>query len=115
MGFLKGFPTAEKGGLVLAQATRGLAGFGGLLRWVAALTRLTDAAFGLVGVEAQAPAFITLGLVAMLEALDAEVGQVEEQISQVFSTQPDQHIFSSLPRSGRVRAASLPAEIGDCR
>ena len=28
---------------------------------------------------------------------------------------PDAHIFTSLPRSGRVRAARLLAEIGDCR
>ena len=33
----------------------------------------------------------------------------------MFAAHPDQHIFSSLPRSGTIRAASLLAEIGDCR
>lgn len=51
----------------------------------------------------------------MIEAINAEIDQIEQQIAQLFSTHPDQHIFTSLPRSGMVRAASLLAEIGDCR
>jgi transposase len=51
----------------------------------------------------------------MIEALNVEVEAIEQQMSVLFGAHPDQHIFTSLPRSGMVRAASLLAEIGDCR
>src|SRR6185437_11505399 len=37
------------------------------------------------------------------------------QISEQLALHEDQHVFTSLPRSGTVRAARLLAEIGDCR
>jgi transposase len=37
--------------------------------------------------------------------------QIEEQLAR----HADAHIFTSLPRSGAIRAARLLAEIGDCR
>lgn len=40
---------------------------------------------------------------------------LSEQISEQLDAHTDAHIFTSLPRSGRVRAARLLAEIGDCR
>ena len=54
-------------------------------------------------------------LVTAVETLNAQIAVVEDLIADLFSTHPDQHIFSSLPRSGTVRAASLLSEIGDCR
>jgi transposase len=77
--------------------------------------RLTHAAPGLTGAEGAARGRITIGLVRMVEALNAEIEQIEHDISQLFSNHPDQHIFASPPRSGMVRAATLLAEIGDCR
>ena len=38
-----------------------------------------------------------------------------KQISELLDAHPDAHIFTSLPRSGTVRAARLLTEIGDCR
>ena len=46
------------------------------------------------------------------------VGQIkilDTQIAQQLAEHVDAHIFTSLPRSGTVRAAKLLAEIGDCR
>jgi transposase len=58
---------------------------------------------------------ITLALVAMLTALNEQVAVLDAEISRAFAAHPDQHIFASLPRSGTIRAATLLAEIGDCR
>ncbi len=77
--------------------------------------RLNRAAAGLTGAEGAARGRITVGLVTMVEALNDEIEQLEQQISQLFASHPDHHIFVSLPRSGVVRDASLLAEIGDCR
>jgi transposase len=40
---------------------------------------------------------------------------LSDQISEQLAVHPDAAIFTSLPRSGTVRAARLLAEIGDCR
>jgi transposase len=40
---------------------------------------------------------------------------LEARIGEQLASHPDGHIFTSLPRSGTVRAAALLAEIGDCR
>lgn len=40
---------------------------------------------------------------------------LEADIAEQCATRPDAHIFASLPRSGKVRAAKLLAEIGDTR
>jgi len=40
---------------------------------------------------------------------------LSSQIGDQLTAHTDQHIFTSLPRSGTVRAARLLAEIGDCR
>jgi transposase len=50
-------------------------------------------------------------LTSLLEQIKTLTVQIEQQLA----VHADQHIFTSLPRSGRVRAARLLAEIGDCR
>ncbi|MCQ4152385.1 IS110 family transposase [Rhodococcus qingshengii] len=54
-------------------------------------------------------------MVATIETLSEEIARIEAQIRKLFDAHPDQKIFASLPRSGIVRAATLLAEIGDCR
>jgi transposase len=44
-----------------------------------------------------------------------QIKTLSTQIDEQLTLHPDAHIFTSLPRSGRVRAARLLAEIGDCR
>lgn len=74
-------------------------------------TRLSAAPRGATGEHGGATAHVTHALAAALATLVEQIKTLSEQISEAL----DAHIFTSLPRSGRVRAARLLAEIGDCR
>ena len=77
--------------------------------------RLTTAPRGVTGDESAAHAHITHALVATLKTLVEQIKALSEQIAEQLATHSDAHIFTSLPRSGNIRAAKLLAEIGDCR
>src|SRR5271166_2572293 len=77
--------------------------------------RLAAAPRGATGVEGAAHAHITRALVTTLTALVEQITALSEQIGEQLGDHADAHIFTSLPRSGTVRAARLLAEIGDCR
>ena len=118
LGFLRRFPTAEKVAWLSVKRFESWlvsVGYCGGISAAVLFQRLTDAAPGLFGAEGQARGNITVALVAMIEALNVEVDTIEQQMAALLGAHPDQHIFTSLPRSGMVRAASLLAEIGDCR
>ena len=51
----------------------------------------------------------------MLRTLATQIEALAAQIAEQLDLHPDAAIFTSLPRSGRVRAARLLAEIGDAR
>jgi hypothetical protein len=67
------------------------------------------------GPAADAYAATTAALVAVLRALNTQIKALADSIDAQLATHPDQAIFTSLPRSGRVRAARLLTEIGDAR
>lgn len=77
--------------------------------------RLNSAARGASGEHGTAHAHITHALVATLSALVGQIKALSDQIADQLATHVDAHIFTSLPRSGKIRAAKLLAEIGDCR
>jgi len=77
--------------------------------------RLLDAPRGAAGEHGAVQAHITASYVALLTTLLEQIKTLEKQIDRQLDTHADQHIFTSLPRSGRVRAARLLGEIGDCR
>ena len=77
--------------------------------------RLADAPAGLLGEEGRARGAVTRALVAVLMSLRSEISELEARIAEQLLLHPDGGIFTSLPRSGSVRAASLLVEIGDCR
>jgi transposase len=77
--------------------------------------RLLAAPRGPTDDEGLARAHITLAYIATLRALREQINALERQISQQLAAHPDNNTFTSLPRSGIVRAARLLAEIGDCR
>ncbi|HMM93393.1 IS110 family transposase [Phycicoccus sp.] len=52
---------------------------------------------------------------AALSELRQQITALEDQIADQLAAHPDAAIFTSLPRSGTVRAARLLAEIGDAR
>ncbi len=118
MSFLRRFPTSEKAAwLSTARLQRWLTsvGYTGGTSATVLYERLAGGHPGLVGVESAARGQITLGLVAMIEAINTQIAAAESHLEALFQAHPDQKIFASLPRSGMVRAATLLAEIGDCR
>ncbi len=77
--------------------------------------RLVSAPRGDSSAAASTYAVITLGHVAVLRTLKAQIAALAESIADQFADHPDAPVFDSLPRSGTVRAARLLAEIGDAR
>lgn len=77
--------------------------------------RLTDAPRGATAAAGTALAHTTHALVSVLRTLLEQIKALAEQIADQLAAHADAHIFTSLPRSGTVRAARLLAEIGDCR
>jgi transposase len=77
--------------------------------------RLLAAPRGKTGPHAAAHAAATLALVAVLRTLNAQINALAASIDAQMAAHPDAVIFTSLPRSGTVRAARLLAEIGDAR
>jgi transposase len=77
--------------------------------------QLTAAPRGLTGADAEVQAHITHALLAVLTTLAEQIKTLSSQIADQLTAHADSHIFTSLPRSGRVRAARLLGEIGDCR
>ena len=78
-------------------------------------TRLLAAPRGATGDTGTAAAHTTRALIAVLTSLVEQIKVLSEQIGEQLDAHPDAHIYTSLPRSGTVRAARLLAEIGDCR
>jgi hypothetical protein len=74
--------------------------------------RLTSAPRGATDISG---ATITDTYIAILTTLGAQIKTLDHSIAEQLSVHADAHIFTSLPRSGTVRAARLLAEIGDCR
>jgi transposase len=77
--------------------------------------RLASAPRGATGEHGTAQGHITRALLAVLSTLVEQIKTLSTQIDEQLTLHPDAHTFTSLPRSGRVRAARLLAEIGDCR
>ncbi|UMG94564.1 IS110 family transposase [Nocardioides sp. TF02-7] len=67
------------------------------------------------GAAAEASELIVTTLVEVLMGLRASQDELETRIREALLAHPDGPLFQSLPRAGVVRAATLLAEIGDCR
>jgi transposase len=78
------------------------------------LARLA-AAPAAVPADPAAQAAVTTVLAAAAAGLAARIKDLEAQIAVQLAAHPDGHIFTSLPRTGTLRAARLLAETGDCR
>ena len=77
--------------------------------------RLLAAPRGTTGQYATVHAASTTALAAVLRVLNAQIAVLATSIGDQLAAHPDAPIFTSLPRSGTVRAARLLAEIGDAR
>jgi len=77
---------------------------------------LQEAARGhTAGPVAEASERIVLTLVTLLVDLREQIAELETSIREALLAHPDGPIFTSLPRAGTIRAATLLAEVGDCR
>jgi transposase len=79
------------------------------------IAHLQGATRGAIGDDGTARAHVTRAMVTVLTGLLEQIRVLEEQIAEQLALHADAHIFTSLPRSGTVRAARLLAEIGDAR
>jgi transposase len=77
--------------------------------------RLEAAPRGMAGDAAEAMATVTLAYVRAIAGIRDQVEILDARIAEQLPAHPDGHLFTSLPRSGQVRAAALLAEVGDCR
>ncbi|HEY5359409.1 MAG TPA: transposase [Streptosporangiaceae bacterium] len=118
LAFLRRFPTAGKAAWLSPRRLAGWLSSVGYTGGVSAGIlhgRLAAAAPGLSGAEGEARGQITRAFAVMTAALNEQIAVLDAEIGRLFAAHPDQHILSSLPRSGMIRAATLLAEIGDCR
>ena len=80
------------------------------------LARLRNAPASAVGeAEAEASGEVVRSLIAVLSPLVAQIQQLSAAIAATLAQHPDGALMRSLPRSGRVNAAQLLAELGDDR
>lgn len=77
--------------------------------------RISAAPRGATGDYGQTLAAITRAYLSTLAAITAQIDTLNQHITEALDLHPDRDIFTSLPRSGTVRAARLLAEIGDAR
>lgn len=118
LAFLRRFPTAAKAAWLSPKrldAWLGRQGYPGGKTGAALLAQFLAAPAGIRGPEADARATVTVALVDAIERLNIQVVALERQIRADLRDHPDAHIFTSLPKGGTIRAATLLAEIGDAR
>jgi len=118
LAFLRRFPSQDKADWLsaarLANWLRSI-GYNHQVNAPRLWVHLRDAPRGTTGAEAADRAQVTLTLVAALTALKAQIRALDDLIADQLAHHPDAAIFTSLPKSGTVRAARLLAEIGDAR
>jgi len=119
LAFLERYPTP---GSARALGERRMAafltkhGYSGRRPAAELLERLRAAPQGIGdGPEAEARRDAVLGYVRVIRALNASVKNLDRSVAAHLGEHPDGEIFASLPRSGRINAAQMLAEWGDCR
>ena len=118
LAFIERFPTQTKADWLTPArigAWLGKVGYSGRTAPEVLHQRILAAPRGTTGPEAEALAAVTLAYVAALRVLATQIAALEDSIADQLEVHPDRDVFTSLPRSGMLRAARLLAEIGDAR
>ena len=118
LAFIERFPTQTKADWLTPArigAWLGKVGYSGRTAPEVLHQRILAAPRGTTGPEAEAHAAVTLAYVAALRVLATQIAALEDSIADQLEVHPDRDVFTSLPRSGMLRAARLLAEIGDAR
>ncbi len=116
--FLERFPSATRAGWLSEKrlgAWLRANGYCGRKTPAELYARLLAAPAGLAGDEGDARGAITLAYVNVLKTLRAQIDELDTRLDELLDAHPDADIFRSLPRCATIRAATLLAEIGDCR
>jgi len=116
--FIRRFPTPDHADWITEKRLDNwlrAAGYNAKRATVDLHAHLTNAAPGTRGPDAHARAAITIAYLDVIEALVTQIAALDKHIAALLDAHPDAHIFTSLPRCGTIRAATLLAEIGDCR
>ena len=116
--FLERFPSATRAAWLSEKrlgAWMRANGYSGRKTPAELYARLVAAPAGLTGDEGDARGAVTIAYVATLTTLRAQIDDLEIRLDQLLDAHPDAPIFRSLPRCATIRAATLLAEIGDCR
>jgi len=117
LAFLAAFPSRQAASRLDEQAIAAWLGtvpFRGRAAPAGVLAARLAAAVPGTGDDA-AQAAVTVQMAGAAADAAARIRALEAEIAARLAAHPDQHIFTSLPRAGTVRAARLLAEIGDCR
>lgn len=119
LAFIERYPTPESAARL---GPRRLAGFLAQQSYCgrrspeALLQRLHTAPRGHAGeAENQAKGELVRALARTLQSLVAEIARITHRIEHMVAEQPDGQIVMSFPRTGRVCAAQILAELGDVR
>jgi transposase len=119
LDFLARYPTPESAQRLDQARLRAFCtkhGYSGRRPAAQLLARLRAAPAGLHGTpEVEARRDAVLAMVGVLRALNAAIKQLDRSVVAHLGEHPDAEIFTSLPRSGRISAAQVLAEWGDCR
>lgn len=116
--FLERFPSAKQAAWLTErrlQAWLKANAYAGRCPVADLLQRLQRAPAGVDASSVETYATLTSSLVRVLRTLVDEIAVLERHIHEQLAVHPDAPIFQSLPRAGTVRAATLLAEMGDCR
>jgi len=119
LAFLERYPTATSAAR-LGEGRMGAFlrkhGYSGRRRPAELLERLRAAPAGLAdGPESGARRDVVLAMVRVLRALDRSIKDLDRSVVARLGEHPDAAVFGSLPRAGRINAAQMLAEWGDCR
>jgi transposase len=119
LAFLERYPTPEAAQRLGQQRLAAFLvkqGYSGRRPAADLLQRMRAAPPGLIGtVEAEARRDAVWALVRVLAALNAAIKDLDRSIVAHLGEHPDTEVFTSLPRSGKLNAAQVLAEWGDCR
>ena len=116
--FLERYPTPESAahlGEVRLAAFLKKAGYSGRRSPQELLGRLRAAPRGIVGPEAEARADAMRAMVRVMRSQLRSIKDLDRAVVAHLGEHPDAEIFTSLPRSGRINAAQMLTEWGDCR
>ena len=119
LAFLERYPTpasARSLGEKRMAAFLAKHGYSGRRPAAELLERLRAAPEGIAdGAETEARRDAVLGYARVIRALNTSIKNLDRSVSAHLGEHPDGEIFASLPRSGRINAAQMLAEWGDCR